>query len=378
MPSKDKLRFTWMEFSGSLGDLGLFIPLVVVMTITCHLNIGVILILAGIMNILTGLMFRQPIPVQPMKAIAAVVITEGLVYDELIAAGIIIGVILLIFSPISNQISRLIPMPIVNGIQLGIGLKLAMKGVEWISKLSIMGWNSITIAMLVITILLLSMNRKYPILVYIFFIGFIIMYIEQPQVYRSLQLTWPQFYIHWPSTSAWTGGLLKGALVQLPLTLLNSVVALCALSSKYFPGNGVQPKKITASIGLMNLVCVPLGGIPMCHGSGGLAAQYRFGARTGGSVVILGFLKILAGLLFGGVLITLLSIYPMCVLGPMLIFAGLELAKSAKDADRKLKELTTMFITAIFIVGINTLAGFLAGLGIYMLYSFQSRRPKWH
>jgi len=143
-------RFSWMEFSGSLGDLGLFLPLVVAMTIACDLNIGVILILAGLMNVITGLLFRQPIPVQPMKAIAAVVITEGLVQDELIAAGLLMGVILLIFSGIVDQINRFIPKPIVRGIQLGIGLKLAAKGAEWVSGLAIMGWDSIALAVIVI------------------------------------------------------------------------------------------------------------------------------------------------------------------------------------------------------------------------------------
>ena len=102
----------------------------------------------------------------------------------------------------------------------------------------------------------------------------------------------------------------------MPLTILNSVVALCALSSEYFPGKGVGPRKVAVSVGLMNLLCVPLGGIPMCHGAGGLAAQYRFGARTGGSVLILGFLKIMIGVCFGGALLGLLQSYPVAVLGP--------------------------------------------------------------
>ena len=147
------IRFSWIEFSGSLGDLGLFLPLVVAMTIACDLNIGVILILAGLMNVATGFLFRQPIPVQPMKAIAAVVITEGLVQNELVAAGLLIGVILLICSGFVDQINRYVPKPIVRGIQLGIGLKLALKGVEWVSGLAMIGWDSIIFAVIVIGLL---------------------------------------------------------------------------------------------------------------------------------------------------------------------------------------------------------------------------------
>jgi len=287
-----------MEFSGSLGDIGLFLPLVVAMAIICDLDIGVILILAGLMNILTGWLFRQPIPVQPMKAIAAVVITEGLVQDELIAAGLLMGILLLIFSGGINYINRMVPKPIVRGIQLGVGLKLAAKGAAWVSGLPLIGWDSIFIAVAVIASLLFLLRQKQPALLYIFLSGFLFLYLKQPHVYSALHMSWPNFYWHWPPVSSWAGGLFKGALPQIPLTLLNSVVALCALSAEYFPGKGVQPRKVAVSVGLMNLFCVPLGGIPMCHGAGGLAAQYRFGARTGGSVIILGILKIAAGFLF--------------------------------------------------------------------------------
>lgn len=355
------LRFTWLEFSGSLGDLGLFIPLVVAMTIRCDLNIGIILISAGFMNILTGWLFRQPIPVQPMKAIAAVVITEGLIREDLIAAGILMGLFLLCVSGIINKISQIIPKPIVRGIQLGIGLKLVLIGVQWVSGLSFIGWDSIFVSIAVIGFLICSLNWKQPVLLYVFLVGLLILYIEQPQLFSTFSLTWPQFSFFWPSASAWTTGMLKGALPQIPLTILNSVVALCALSTQYFPGKGVQPKKIAVSVGLMNIVCVPLGGIPMCHGSGGLAAQYRFGARTGGSVIILGLLKIFIGILFGGVLLGLLQNYPIAVLAPMLVFAGVELARTSHDCFGETQGLVIALVTAAVILGANTWAGFIAG-----------------
>jgi len=369
-------RFTWMEFSGSLGDLGLFLPLVVAMTVACDLNIGVILILAGLMNILTGWLFRQPIPVQPMKAIAAVVITEELLQDELIAAGLLMGIFILIFSGVIDRINRYIPKPIVRGIQLGIGLKLAMVGAKWVGGLALFGWDSIIIAVAAISVLLVFAHRKQPVLLYIFLVGFVFLYLKDPQVFSTTSLSWPNIYWHWPVRSAWNAGLWKGALPQIPLTLLNSIVALCALSSQYFPGRGVQPRKVAISVGLMNLFCVPLGGIPMCHGSGGLAAQYHFGARTGSSVIILGVLKVVVGFLFGGALLGLLQSYPMAILGPMLIFAGIELARSSRDVVDDAQGLTVALVTAIFILSINTLVGFAAGAGISAVYGMQSWRKK--
>lgn len=360
-----------MEFSGSLGDLGLFLPLVVGMTVSSGLDMGIILVWAGLMNILTGLLFRQPIPVQPMKAIAVVVITEGLTQNELVAAGLLMGVLLLLFSGIIDRINRFVPKTIVRGIQLGVGLKLAVKGATAMSSLPFIGWDGILMGMCVIGLLLILLNKKQPALLYVFLIGFLLQYFKSPGIYSTISVTLPNFYLHWPEASAWGAGLWKGALPQLPLTLLNSVIALCALSTQYFPDRGVSPRKVAASVGLMNLICVPFGGIPMCHGSGGLAAQHHFGARTGGSVIMLGGIKIIAGLVFGGALLGLLQSYPMAILGPMLIFSGIELARSAKDVVRERREFTVVLVMAAFILGINTFVGFLAGCGLVLIYRFK-------
>ena len=365
-----------MEFSGSLGDLGLFIPLVVGMTVTCGLAIGPVLIWAGIMNILTGWYFRQPVPVQPMKAIAAVAITEELMRGELVAAGLGMGLILILLSGVIGRVNEFIPKAVVRGIQLGIGLKLATKGAQWISALPAIGWDGIIIAVPVILILLGTKKINQPVLVYLFLAGLGLLFIKHPAELTGYHLEWPVIMPVWPKLADWPGGLVKGVLPQLPLTVLNSVIALCALSGDYFPGRGLKPNKVVLSVGIMNLVCVPFGGVPMCHGAGGLAAQYRFGARTGGSVMMLGVLKLFVGLFFGGVLLDLLRHYPTAVLAPMLIFAGIELAKSARDVMEDKKGIMVALITGIFIIGVNTWAGFLAGITASMVLGVQPKRVK--
>jgi len=366
--NKRGLRFSWTEFSGSLGDLGLFIPLVVAMTISTDLDIGVVLIFAGVMNILTGWLFRQPIPVQPMKALAAVVIAESMLKEELVAAGILMGAILIVVAMFINHIDRLIPKSVVRGIQLGVGFKLAAIGAQWISELGLTGWNSMLSTVLIVCVLLLLLTVRQPALLYIFLFGFLLLYFEKPEVYALTSFSFPEIAFHWPSVWAWKWGFVKGVLPQLPLTVLNSVIAVCALSADYFPGKGISPRKMAFSVGLMNLVCVPFGGIPMCHGSGGLAAQHRFGARTGGSVIMLGVLKVVVGLVFGSALFTLLQSYPVAVLGPLLILAGVELASSVKVIFNDHRAMTIAFFTAAVILGAGTFVGFLTGLGIH--YAF--------
>jgi len=369
-----KSAFNWMEVSGAFGDLGLFIPLVVAMTITCQLDLGVVLILAGVMNILTGFIFNQPLPVQPMKALAAVVITEGMVKEELFAAGICIAIILLILSFWMEPIKKLIPKSVVRGIQLGVGIKLALTGFGWLRSLTLVGLDSMLVGIVVFIVLSFFAIRKKPVLLFIFIFGFAVEFVLNRAAFSSVPFSWPYIFWQWPTVAAFKSGFLNGTLVQLPLTLLNSVIAVCALSADYFPGSGIKPKKMILSIGLMNLFCVPLGGIPMCHGAGGLAAQYRFGARSGVSVIFLGVLKIAAGLTFGSALVALLVSYPVSILAPMLVLAGIELARTAADIFNQRSSAVVACVSAAVIVGVNTLTGFLAGCTVALIFYILKRR----
>ncbi|HSA22165.1 MAG TPA: putative sulfate/molybdate transporter, partial [Myxococcota bacterium] len=134
-------RFDRLELSGSLGDLGTFLPLVVAMVLASRLDLGVVLVCAGLMNVATGLLFRQPVPVQPMKAIAAVAITEGLTQGELVASGLALGGIMLALSLTGaiGLLTRWVPRAVVRGIQLGVGLKLAVQGFASLGKLPWLG-----------------------------------------------------------------------------------------------------------------------------------------------------------------------------------------------------------------------------------------------
>jgi len=203
--------------------------------------------------------------------------------------------------------------------------------------------------------------------------SFALLGMSTTDAYRHLSLDLPAFGIVVPTVEQWWTGLTRGAIPQLPLTLLNSVIAVCALSGDYFPGRGIAPRRMAASVGLMNLLCVPFGGMPMCHGAGGLAAQYRFGARTGGSVVMLGVLKIAAGLLVGGALLTTLRHYPTSILAVMVIVAGLTLAKAAKDCLHG-RGLMIVALMTVLIFMVNTLTGFLIGCAVAGAFSLLYRR----
>ncbi len=373
------IRFNWAELSGSLGDLGTFLPLALALSVTCGLDLGLIFIFAGLMHIMSGWLFRQPVPVQPMKAIAAVAIAEGLMPGEIAAAGMLMGVLMLALAlsgGVDAAVKR-VPRPLVRGIQAGVGLKLALTGVAWITGVNLVKWriagglpwwgaDSVGIALGAAVLLLWPRLRRIPMLLVIFAAGFVLIAWAKPGAWGDLHLQWPAFHVLAPSGDQWMAGLWRGALPQLPLTLLNSVVAVCALSADYFPGRGLAPRRVAASVGLMNLLAVPFGGMPMCHGSGGLAAQHRFGARTGGSVIMLGTFKIIAGLVFGAGLVGVLKLYPLSILAVMLILAGIALMKPARDSLHG-RALAVVVTTAIVIVMFNTAIGVLAGAALWLL-----------
>ncbi len=373
-----EMRFSLIEFSGSLGDLGTFIPLTVAMSVVNGVDIASVLFFAGLFNILTGVLFGLPIPVQPMKAIAAVAIAEALLPGEIVAAGICTGAFMLILgmTGLTERIDTFVPKSVVRGIQLGVGLKLFIKGVSFIIESSLWGLDSVFGAVVMIGIVIVtSRMKRFPTALLLLFIGFAIVLVQSASTFSKMGIEILSLQIVVPSGAEWIQGVLYGTLPQIPLTLLNSVIAVCALSGDLFPGRRISTDRMATSVGIMNLIGCWFGAIPMCHGSGGLAGQYRFGARTGGSVVMLGVGKMLVGLFFGGSAIWLLTEYPMSVLGVMLLFAGIELARPATD-QKKMEQIVVLVVTAIGILAVNTLVGFIAGLFVYSVVVLILKSPQ--
>lgn len=368
------LRFDLRELAGAFGDLGTFIPLTIAMALATGLDFGWMLVAAGLMNIATGLLFRLPIPVQPMKAIAAAAIAEGLNSGAVIASGWVMGasLTLIAMTGLLPIIDRLVPRPVVRAIQLGIGLKLTLTAAQWLASLPMLGSDSILIAIIVSATLFIAAIRNWPLILPVFIAGFILLAFQHESTYISLSLEPPAPTWNQPSSEQWQDGLVYGALPQLPLTLLNSVLAVCALSSDYFPKQPISTKRMALSVGLMNLCCVGWSGLPMCHGSGGLAAQYRAGARTGGSVIILGSIKVIAGITLGLSLLPLLQAYPIAILAPMVAFAGLSLTHAGFSKTRP-QDWAIVLPTVAIIVLTQTLYGFLIGM---LLATLIRRRKK--
>ncbi len=368
------LRFNRHELSGSLGDMGTFIPILVGMVTVCGLNAGSALFFAGFFNLITGFIFGIPLAVQPMKAIGTISINEGLTVNQILTAGIVTSVVIFLLG-VTNLIGVLykhIPLSVIRGLQLGLGFLLIIKGVKMVTDTNtIFGLDSIAVGTFCgLLVLFLFFSKKFPGALVVFAIGFIFLFLRSPNVLEGLsyEFSIPKFVI--PCKEDFISGALRAGIPQVPLTTLNSVIAVCALSWDLFPKKGVDTRKMATSVGLMNLIGCWFGAMPMCHGAGGLAAQYSFGARTGGSIVFLGIVKMIIGFFFGAYAIKLLSVYPLSVLGVLLTFSGLELAMVSRDIKAR-SDMFVMLLTAAVIIAFHSTAiGFIVGLALAYLFIF--------
>jgi MFS superfamily sulfate permease-like transporter len=364
-----KARFDAHEVSGSLGDLGTFLPLVLGMARQNGLDLGMALFFAGLLNLLTGLIFSIPMAVQPMKAIAAVALTQGLTVPQILAAGMIVSAVVLVLGWLgwADRLGRLIPDSVVRGMQLGLGLSLALKGLEmagavgpdrwWLAlPAALFGWWFMG-------------SRRVPVALAIFAGGAALALVRNPEALHSLRLG---FHLpHWipiPPQDWWIA-FTKAALPQIPLTLLNSVVAVCALARDLHPDRAPSEKRVAISVGTMNLLTGWFGGMPMCHGAGGLAGQEAFGARTQGSILMLGAAKLLVAVLFGSSLMALAMAFPQALLGVMLVFSGISLA----EASRKATDFSVLLLTAAGCMALGYLPGVVLGTAASLVLGAHKR-----
>ena len=359
-PARPENRYTLAELSGGLGDLGTFLPIAVALCVACDLSLPAVLICAGALNAATGYLFRQPIPVQPMKMIAAVAIGDALSAGAVRAAGLATGAVVLFvgLTGLADRLGRAVPTPVVRGLQLAVGAKLAAKGAGWAWEEPELWW---LFALAGVAVLLAPVRPRVPLLAGLVAAGLAAgAYAGGPTPATAALL--PPL----PTGDEWRTGALELLPAQLPLTLLNSVVAVCLLSADYFPGRGVAPGRMASSVGLMNLVSVPLGGMPVCHGAGGLAAQYHFGARTGGAVALLGGLKIAGGLILLAAPAAAVTAFPRPILAALLIAAGWRLATAAAAAKGP-ADVALAVAAGAAVILLGTLWGVAAAVGLWAL-----------
>ena len=400
MKKLTEYRFDRMEFAGALGDLGTLLPLAIGMIMVNGLTPLGIFFSVGLYYILSGAYFGITVPVQPMKVIGAYAIATAMTSNQIFASGAMMAVVFLLigFTGAMTMIGRLIPKPVVRGVQLSTGALLTAQGVKFMlgtSKfqvlrqvaepyLSVQALGPVPLGILigvigsVLTLLLLE-NRKIPAGLLIVFGGAVIgLLLGTHEGFDRLRLglNFPgilPFGI--PSGIDFTFALFALVLPQIPMTLGNAVIAYVDLSRDYFSD---QSRKVTyrsacISIGLANALSFLVGGMPLCHGAGGLAGHYRFGARTAGSNLMIGAVFLALALVLGNHALTMVNLLPMAILGVLLVFAGTQLALSVIDV-RERKDLFVVLLMLGITLASNLAAGFITGIGA--AYALKSEKLK--
>ena len=239
LPALRFARLDRHEIAGSLGDMGTFLPLLVGMASQNGLGFASALFFAGFFNVVTGLLFAIPMAVQPMKAIAAVALTEGLTAPQIIAAGASVSFVVLVLgvTGLIEALNRAIPRSVVRGLQLALGLSLLMKGLQMVAgtrtPVGLDSWATGAIAAVVT--LLLFFSRRLPAALVLFGAGLLLAVLKTPAVTETLRLGLTLPVWSPPAWDDFVGSFTKAAIPQIPLTTLNSVIAVCALSATLFP-----------------------------------------------------------------------------------------------------------------------------------------------
>lgn len=366
-------RFDRMEWAGAFGDLGTLIPFVVAYITLLKVDPCGMLFAFGFAMIAAGVYYKTPFPVQPMKAVGAVattqaaqtfVITPGAVY----ASGLVTGIIWLVLglTGATGKIARLIGRPVAIGIILGLGFGFMLEGIKMMSSnwwLGVVGLAG--------TLVLLN-NRAIPAMFLLLVFGGAAAVAIDPSLVSALA----QIRIE-PKVPALTLGSIGWnevvigtlflALPQLPLTLGNAIIATKEENNRLFPERPVTEMCVSVSTGLLNLFGGSVGGVPMCHGAGGMAGHVRFGARTGGAPIILGALLIVTAILLSGSIEVLLRIFPVAVLGVVLFLTGAQLALGSCDFSKDKGERFVTLVTAAFAVW-NVGTAFLVGLAAFHMH----------
>jgi SulP family sulfate permease len=356
------------EVSGSLGDLGTFLPHIVGAITVVKMDPTGILTTFGLFYAFTGAFYGVPMAVQPMKAASAAVLIEPMEPAAIAGAGLVIGALFLVLgiTGVVSRLARALPSSIAAGLQLGLGLSLAALGIRLIETQI---WLGIVICALMLG---LMRFRRSPVALVAVLVGIGVgqaLGTAPPFPILDFGLHLPHLVM--PTWAQILHGTEYAVLPQIPLTLTNAIIVTAAVSRQLFPRelHPVNERNLAITTGLGNLLSAPFGGYLMCHGAGGIAGHFRFGGRTATAPVLIGVVFAVLGIGFGESGYAILKTIPDAVLGGLLLFSGIELALSSKLHEHQGGDLFLVLLMAAIGVALNPAVAFAVGLPI--AYSFR-------
>ncbi|MDP2901035.1 MAG: putative sulfate/molybdate transporter [Candidatus Bathyarchaeota archaeon] len=371
--ARRRLGFLMREVSGSLGDIGTLFPLLAGMVLAGSASMSGTLIWFGFFTITTGIVFGIPLAVQPMKVIASLSITQKLPPETLVAAGIILGVSILLLSQtrVLKMLQERLPKAVIVGIQVTLGLQLVNSALTMMAGKPLFGLDSVSVGVVSLAIILLSLKfRSFPAALLLTVMGLAMTVVAYPQILHNVtpELSLPPLVV--PSYENFVKGA-ELAVAQIPLTVTNSLLATVALGQRFFPRRSPTIRSVALNLSAMNLVAPLFGGVPMCHGAGGMASWHRFGARTAASMLMFGTALTVAGLLFGNFALTLMQAFPLTILAAMLLSIGVQftlMIRESLNASDLMITAATVAVSILFSILLGLAAGFLCSVILKKVY----------
>jgi hypothetical protein len=322
------LRFDRAELAGALADLGVLVPIAVALIVTNGLSATAVLLPAGLLYVMAGFLYRVPVPVQPLKAFGAIAIAQGLGPPEIAAGALMMGGVFVALgaSGLLDRMAKVFPIPIIRGVQLWVGLLLCQLAwhlttappAAFIDHDAPTWWLVGGAVVVAAAALLARRSNVSLILVALAAVGMVLAY-HGP-------LTLGPSAVHFPELSiqAFMTASIALVLPQVPLTFANSCLATADTARTYFgsAADRVRPGRLALSLGIANLLAGGIGGMPVCHGAGGMTAHFSFGARTGGASIMLGTVLLVLSLVIGASLAAVLAGFPLPILAALLAVSG--------------------------------------------------------
>lgn len=346
------VRFVRRDLAGAVGDTVTVLPIVVSIAVLTELSLGLLLIWFGVFQIVWGRHYGVPMSVEPMKALAGLLLAGALTTGEFLAGGLLAGLVLVGIGATNTlgRLRRILGERVIRGIQLAVALLLLDTGVGLASSNPRLAAGA---GVLALAIIVAGYQNLSALLV-----------LGVGGVIAASQVGWPALAI--PSVTVFehlsmadvTVGMLGATMGQLAMTIGNAAVATSLLVDDLYD-RAVSPDALSTSMGVMNLIAVPLGGVPMCHGSGGVAGKYAFGARTWLSNLALGIAYIIVAV----TAVQFVTAYPLSMLGVILVLVGLQLAHTSLAQTEQY-----VFVSSIGLIGLltNIGAAFLVGILLHV------------
>lgn len=356
------------ELAGACGDIGTFLPLTIGVIMVGGLPAGSVLAGFGIAYLLTAGFFRVPIPVQPMKVAGAVLVTTAPALEAVIGGGLALAVVFLVLGTgtLITRLARLVPAPVIAALQAGLGISLGWKALGMLAVTPLTGFLLAALAAA-----LLLWRPHWPIALIVLAAGLTALpWIGDtaPNAVPAAGLIPPRL----PGIEALITGIVLIALPQFPLTLTNAIMVTERVGREYYPGaQRIRMRRLSITTGLMNLVTAPFGAMPMCHGAGGVAAHYRFGARSWRAPAGLGIALLGLGLFAAADTTRLLAHIPDAALGTLLLIPAIDLVRIVRPSRyARTDQAFIVLLTAAAIVS-PALAFVIGMIAIPLWYRFR-------